>query len=403
MNDIKIHPVLFPLLLVLYEVVTYLSNDSYLPALPQIQEDLFTTQTLVQLSLTTWFLGTASMQLVLGPVSDRYGRRPVLLVGALVYIITTAICSVATDIMTLIVIRFFQGITITSMIVAGYATIHELFDQKKAIHTLAWMNSIVILAPAVGPLFGAVILYFAGWRWIFGALTIAAMLTTIGLYFYMPETNKDGYKQPIQVSRLMRQYWQIVSNIEFLCYTLMFCLLFCGMIAWIVSGPFLVIETFEYSVFWFAIFQAYIFTGFILGARLVKPFMRIYSLNQLINYGLALALIGGISSPLLSYFWPNFLGGMIISMTCFACGSGLTFSILSRKAIESSQEPMGMRMAIFSSLMSIFGAIGSIIINIFYDNQLMSLSYILFVFAVLPVWVKMILKKNIRNIEVESA
>src|SRR3990167_5046784 len=118
--------ILFPVLLALYEICTYLSNDAYLPALPHIAHDLFTSNHLVQLTLTTWFMGSASMQLFLGPIADRIGRRPVLLLGGLVFIAVTTGCAITNNIYTMLVLRFIQGATITSMIVAGYATIHEL-------------------------------------------------------------------------------------------------------------------------------------------------------------------------------------------------------------------------------------------------------------------------------------
>lgn len=114
--------VIFPLLLVLYEISMYLSNDAYLPALPHIVHDLSTSNHLVQLTLTAWFLGSASMQLFLGPLADKIGRRPVLLFGGLIYILSTIGCAITNDINTLLVLRFIQGASITSMIIAGYAT-----------------------------------------------------------------------------------------------------------------------------------------------------------------------------------------------------------------------------------------------------------------------------------------
>ncbi|MFN7097907.1 MAG: MFS transporter, partial [Gammaproteobacteria bacterium] len=142
---------IFPILLALYEVVTYLSNDMYLPALPQLANDLHTTNALAQLSLTTWFLGAASMQLILGPISDRYGRKPVLLIGGIFFVIATLICAMTPDMTTMLIARFFQGCAVCSVTVAGYATIHELYDQKAAMKALALMGSITVLAPAFGP------------------------------------------------------------------------------------------------------------------------------------------------------------------------------------------------------------------------------------------------------------
>lgn len=142
----------FAVLLALYEIATYLSNDAYLPALPFIVKDLNTTNHLIQLTLTSWFLGSGSMQLFLGPLTDRIGRRPVLLWGGLVFITSTIGCALTHNVYVLLCLRFVQGATIASMFVPGYATIHELFEQKKAIQVLAIMSSISILAPRLWPL-----------------------------------------------------------------------------------------------------------------------------------------------------------------------------------------------------------------------------------------------------------
>src|SRR5437763_170719 len=128
---------LFPFIFVFYEVTNYLANDMYLPALPTLTGDLNTTIHLAQLTLSTWFFGTASMQLILGPLSDRFGRRPILLGGGLVFIIATLICALSTNIHTLIMARFFQGCAVCSVVTAGYSTIHEIYEHTQAIRILA--------------------------------------------------------------------------------------------------------------------------------------------------------------------------------------------------------------------------------------------------------------------------
>ena len=157
----------FPLLMVCYEISAYLSNDMYLSALPQMAIDFNITQHIAQLTLTAWFLGAASMQLILGPASDQYGRRPVLLLGGLCFVIAAVVSALTTDLTTLLISRFFQGCATCSVVVAGYAAIHELYEHKEAIRVLARMSSITILAPALGPLVGGLILQTVGWRFIF--------------------------------------------------------------------------------------------------------------------------------------------------------------------------------------------------------------------------------------------
>lgn len=376
---------IFPLLLVFYEIATYLSNDMYLPALPSIMHDLFTTHSLTQLTITTWCLGASSIQLMMGPLADRYGRRPILFIGGLIFIISTALCAISTNIIFLLIARFLQGTAVCSVTVAGYASIHELFDERQAIKTLALMSSITVLAPAFGPLLGGIVMVLINWRWTFWLLTLWAAISLMLLFKYMPETNPHTYI--LKIKPLFQNYKLIVKNIIFTRNTIVICLNFCGMIVWIAAGPFLVINKFGYHILMFGLFQAMIFGSYILGAQIVHTNISKLSINTWVNYGLYLALIGALLSVILAILLPHFLLGLIISLMVYSGGSGLVFAPLQRIAIDASDQPMGTKMAIFSSALSGAGAFASILVSIFYSNTLLSVAIILAIVMILAVFI----------------
>jgi Bcr/CflA subfamily drug resistance transporter len=379
--------ILFPLLLVFYEMATYLTNDAYLPALPAMVNDLAISQHLAQLTLTTWFAGSASMQLILGPVSDRYGRRPVLFIGGIIFVLSTIVCAATSNIGVLLFFRFFQGATVTSMIVAGYTTIHELFDHAKAIATLAWMFSITVLAPAFGPLFGAVILHFASWRWIFWLLALWGGVVLLFLFFKMPETNIRGKDSVMNLKQILKQYKNILLNLNYMRASLSFCFLFGALIAWIAAGPFLIITTFHRSTFEFGLLQVLVFGSYIAGTRFVKPMLKKYSTAFLIRVSLSIAVTGGALS-LLTLYYSQSLSVIIIALMLIAGGTGFASPLLNRTAMESSQEPMGSRMAMYSTLMGLFCIVGSGLISAFYDGTLVAFAAILFVFTLIAFLLK---------------
>ena len=388
-----INTLAFPFLLALYEIATYLSNDAYLPALPHIARDLGSTHHLIQLTLTSWFMGSASMQLFLGPLSDRVGRRPVLLFGGILFVAVTIGCAITQGVYTLLALRFIQGATIASMVVAGYATIHDLFDRKQAIHTLAMMNSITVLAPSFGPLFGAAILYFTNWRWIFGILAIWAFVVIIGLFLKMPET-RCAPQENIKFKNVLIQYKNILTNKSFMLFMLTSRCLIAGMIAWIAAGPFLLIDRFHFQTISFGIAQAFIFGSFIIGTRFVKRLMDSLSLKIIIKIGVTISLFGGTYALCTSIIWPNNIWNMIIAMMLLAGGSGLAFPILNRLSIESSEEPMGSRVAISSALMGLSGMIGSAIISSIYNSTLFSLGIILFILSIIATFLHVMSNKT---------
>ncbi|HLB42056.1 MAG TPA: MFS transporter, partial [Gammaproteobacteria bacterium] len=130
----------FPWWLVVYEIAVYLSMDAYMPALPKIAYAFGVDSHTAQLTAIVWMLGGLLVQLVFGPLSDRYGRRPILLFGGGLYVVSTIVCAFSSDIHTMLIARFFQGMAMPSMFIAGYAAINELFESEKAVKILARMN-----------------------------------------------------------------------------------------------------------------------------------------------------------------------------------------------------------------------------------------------------------------------
>jgi Bcr/CflA subfamily drug resistance transporter len=391
------HWFIFPFILIFYVIITYLSNDLYLPALMDLIQDFNSTPALVQLTLTTWFLGSASTQLIMGPLSDHFGRRPILLSGALFFIIATIICAVTHSMTILLMARFIQGSAVCSLIVAGYATVHELYDTQKAIQVLALMGSVGILAPAFGPLLGSFILQIASWRYLFWILAVGAVVALLLLLKWMPESNPKEKRSPFFLKQVFFSYYRIVKNKNFMLATLVLCLIYGGLIAWLTMGPLLVTEVYHYSAVSFGLFQALIFTAFIAGNLLVKYFMQIISIHKIIFISLVLTLISSILSFLLCYFYSQQLIFLIIALMIFAFGAALQYGILQRVAIEASQEPMGLRMAIFSSCLGIAGVLASGISSYFYNETTLILAYFLLLTSIVAILLNNFRDETIRT------
>lgn len=372
----------FALLLVNYEIVIYLSSDAYLPSLPQIAHEFSASQQIIQLTITAWCLGSASFQLILGPLSERVGRRPILLVGGFIFITSTFFCTICTNIHLFLVMRFLQGAALSTVTVVGYSTIHDLFDRTQAINVLALMSGLMILAPAFGPLLGAVILYYANWRSIFLLLGLWATFAMIGLYFYMPETVTDKYKT-INFRKIMKQYKNILINKKYILLLFTSRCFYGAMIAWVYASPFLLIEKFGFSNFEYATVQVLIFCSYNISTRILKLLLNKLALRVIVFAGILSFIISSVASITLAYIFPENPWCMISCMILLTAGSGISFPIISRITIESSNENMGSKVAMTSFLTFSFGMIVSGIISFLYDNSLLSLGLILILFSAL--------------------
>ena len=382
--------ILFPLLLVSYEIILYLSNDAYLPALPKIANQFHVTNGLAQLTLTLWFLGSASMQLILGPLSEKYGRKKIILSGGLVFLLVTFACAYTNNIHLLILCRFLQGATVISMVVPGYAAIHESFEQEKAIHILALMSSCTILAPSFGPLLGSVLLQFMNWQGIFILLGCLALIPLIGLAFKMPETATQ-IGEPLGLKTIFRQYANILTNRQFMMYSLAGQCMFAAMIAWITAGPFLVINTFKYSELGFGLSQLCIFGSFIVGTKMLKALMAKYKPHFIARVGFVLTLCGSLYLCIAGYFYPGIYTNLVIGMMIIAFGTGILYPVTQRLSVESSQEPMGAKMAISSLLTGCASVLGSFVMSASNDSFL-SLARFLFILCVAAILFKWLTK-----------
>jgi len=369
------------IIIVIYETSIYFTNDAYLPALPTIAQDLQSPAYLTKLTITVWFLGSASTQLLTGPLSEYFGRRPVLLTGGIVFIISTLLCALAVNMPMLLVMRFFQGMTIPTLVVPGYAFIHETFNREKAIHLLAVMSSITVVAPSIGPLIGSLIVHFSNWRWLFVALVIAPVFAVAFLYRQMPETAGAAHGEPFRLTQFLGQYGRLLSNSLYMKHAISLCCLFAAVIAWVSAGPFIVMKAFGYSIIDYGLLQALVFASFIIGNQTIKPLMRHVVITKLIHISLIIACSGGVGALIFSWVMPYTLSPFVTSMVVISLGSGLCMPVLERLVVEASNESQGINMSLLSTLITTFGVLGSGLISLIYNGQLMSLGILLTAFA----------------------
>jgi Bcr/CflA subfamily drug resistance transporter len=392
------HPInwLFPILFVLYEISVYLSNDMYLPALPQMMHDLHISTTKAQLTVTLWFFGAATTPLIMGALADRYGRRATLLTGGIIYLLSTVMCALAINEYTLLLPRILEGAMVSSMMVAGYAVIHESYEHKKAIKILAVMGGISVLAPALGPLLGAFVLLFAEWRWIFWIIAAFSSVMLFCLYRYMPETLTPDNQQTLHFGTIINNYWKVFANKNFLLLMAVLGFTFSGFITWVTAGPLLVIESLKYTAVMFGWMQAAVFFAYILGTHFVNFLLEKQDAPRLINLGLSISLVAGLFILLFS-FLPNQFYLFLMAIIFYSFGSALCFAPLNRIIIETSDQPMGIRVALFTAGLMVCGVFGSGMASIAYNGTPFSLGIIIAISIVIACILQFIYNRNLNK------
>jgi Bcr/CflA subfamily drug resistance transporter len=352
-----------PLLLALFELAVYLSNDMFLPALPAMRRDLSEGPGLAQQTLTLWFLGGALFNLLLGPVSDRFGRRPVLLVWGVLFCASSFVCATTSDSAVFLTARFLQGATVAAVAVCGYATVHELMDEQAAVKTLAWMGMLTVLAPAFGPTLGGIVVEWWAWRPIFGLIGAAAAVIVLLIAWRVPESHPAARRTSLHPGEILARYGRLLGNPAFTINTASASILFGGTLAWIVSSPHLLVEVQGYSPVRYGLTQLVLFVGFMIGAAVVNGQISALRKDAFTRAGITLALAGGLllvlAGRVTDAIWPLLAGVFVYNV-----GNGLTFAIFQRMAMDGSTEPAGAKMAMFATAMVSCATLSSLLASL---------------------------------------
>lgn len=237
------HPRRLIVLLAALQAFGPLSIDLYLPGLPLIAADLQSPESSIQLTITAFLLGLFIGMLFYGPLSDKYGRRPLLLGGISLYLLGSLGCILAQDANQLIALRFAQALGGAAASVLGRAVVRDLFPVNEAARVLSLMHLITMIATLIAPLLGGYLLLIFDWRALFVALMIFAGTVLAITAFKVPETN-TGSARNASILGVFSAYFRIIRHPLALGYILCMSFSFAGMFAYITASPFVYINYF---------------------------------------------------------------------------------------------------------------------------------------------------------------
>lgn len=273
-----------------------LSLDMYLPALPHIAEELATSEARVQLSITSYLVGLFLGVLLFGPLSDKYGRRKLMLGGIVVYILSCLGCIMADSVDSLISWRFVQALGGGAASILGRAIVRDIFPLKEAASALSSMHLITMVAALAAPMLGSFVLLAGSWRWLFFVLIAFSSIWLWLIAWKVPETHY-GESRNNGILKVYRAYGVIGSQPRALGYILCMSLCFAGMFAYITASPFVFMDYFGLSPTYYALIFGGNIAGIMALATLnVRLVMRVGPQKML--YGAA-ALLAASSVALL--------------------------------------------------------------------------------------------------------
>lgn len=374
---------MFPLALVLFEFSVYIGNDLVQPAMLAITKEFGVSSSWAPSSMSFYLLGGACVAWLLGPLSDRLGRKKVLLTGVLFFSVCCLLILLTHNIEQFLALRFLQGIGLTVISAVGYAAIQETFEERDAIKVMALMANISLLAPLLGPVLGAFLIDHVSWHWGFIGIAVLAFLSWFGLKAKMPASQQAVVKQPVRY--IFSDFKRVYQNKRFLGLTLALPMVSMPLMLWIALSPVMLVEELKLTSLQYGLAQFPVLGGLIAGNLVLIKIIDRLALGKTVMIGLPIMLLGTLLI-LAGIFWRDyFLLCLIVGMTLISFGEGISFSVLYRFALMSSEVSKGTVAAAVSMLLmfSFFFIIEAV--RILYE-QYHLIAYGLACFVLIALW-----------------
>ncbi|HEY9034293.1 MAG TPA: multidrug effflux MFS transporter [Pseudomonadales bacterium] len=335
------------LIFILAAIITIgpLSVDLYLPAMPSMVDYFATSLSQVQLTLSSYLLGFAVFHLLCGPLSDRYGRKPVLVGGLLLYLVMSVCCALATTVEQLVVWRFFQAMGACCAPTLGRAVVRDVYPPHQAVSALAYVSSLMALAPVVAPTLGGLLIMVGDWRLAFWVLAAAA-LVAIGLtLFCVPESLPQ--KQPLRLLSISRNYLRLLRHRVYIGSVLTSAFLYASVFAFLSGASFVLIDFLGVNPAFFGAYFLAIVAGFIGGNLLTARMASRWQAAQVFRISITLGIAGALALVaicLLQWYQPVL---MVLPMFFVTLAIGL----LLPQAMAQALQPFPEMAATASALM----------------------------------------------------
>lgn len=368
--------------------------DTYLPSFLDIADKLKTTTEIVQQTITAYLLGFGLMSLWHGAISDAFGRRKVILIGMVVYMLTAIGCMLAGSIEQLIFFRIVQGLSAGSGIVIARAVVRDLFDGAVAQKLMSYMSMLFAIAPAIAPIIGGLLQVHFGWRAQFGFLTILSLMLIIATYLYLPETLPPEKRQSFNYKNLLAGYSQIFASQRFWLLALSITFLFGGFFMFVLSSPKILITVLGLREDQFYILFIPFTLGMMLGSWISGLVAHKWRQQKTIKVAFVLMISSSILNVLFHLIYPPQLPWTIIFLPLYTIGMAMAMPSLSLIIFDEFPQRRGM-ISSCQSFIQVFGSsfFAGLVAPLIW-HKVINLSVAMLILSVLSLFCLIFLKYN---------
>lgn len=381
------------LILGAFSVLGPFTIDMYLPSFPQIAQHFGTKASSVQLSLTACLVGLGLGQVIMGALSDVYGRRKPLLVAMIIYLITSFTCAISPNIEFLIVSRFIEGFAASGGIVISRAIVRDIYSGRELTKFFALLMLVSNLGPLIAPVAGSGIISFTTWVGVFVVLGIVGIFLVLIAALRLHETLPPEKRVSNSSLELLRNFRSLFQDRQFVGYALAQGIMIGGIFAYVSGTPFIYQKIYGASPQLFAVLFGTNGISLILGSQVVGRFAHAVSERRFLVLGL---MLSGLASSvvLLVVLIHGPLFALVIPLFFFVSSIGITSTAAFPLAMEGQSHMAGSASALLGLLPFLLGSISAPLVGIEGEYSAIPLGVILFSASLLSILTYFILVRR---------
>ena len=362
------NPRLLLFILIFASSVAWMSSDLYAPSLAHLPAYFGTSAAMVKLTMALNILAYALATVAYGPLSERYGRRPVLLYGMVLFTGATLLCAAATAIGMLIAARIIQGLGAAVEGVVILAIIRDSFEEAMQIRAMAVYGMASALTPAVAPILGGYIYIYFGWRMNFLVLGVAALLATLLLHRYLQESGRPD-RAAGRIGEALRNYGALLRNRGFLAYSLIGGSTMGFFFAFVTAGPFILINEYGLPIRYFGYFQALAVICYVAGSMLAGRLAGSLPGARIMAIGVATAVVGGIFLIVIVFGGMETPATLAVALALIAFGDGPVFATTPSLAMDRSDSGTGASAGALVAMEMAISSLASFGVSVHHDGS----------------------------------
>jgi DHA1 family bicyclomycin/chloramphenicol resistance-like MFS transporter len=345
-----------------------LSIDMYLPALPALADGFHTGAPRVQLTLSAFFLGFGLGQLVYGPLSDRWGRKPPMLAGIALYVCASALCALSTRVVSLVVLRLLQGLGACAGPLIARAVVRDVYERDRTASTLSLLTLIMGTAPLLAPLLGGQLLLRFGWRSIFEVLTGFGALCFMSALVGLAETLDETRRSRAGAVAMIGSYGPLIQDRIYAGYVLSSGGAFAGMFAYFAGSPFVFIRMYGVRPQDYGYLFALNVIGLMACAAVNSRLVLRHGSDRMLRGGVVAVSIAGVALLVAAVTGFGGLAGLVVPLFVFISSISFIGGNALAGALTRFQHVAGTASALAGTIQFGMGALSGALVGALHDG-----------------------------------